>query len=173
MMNLPDVRTRQYEVELLSEHYVLSGELEPFGPLMLYLNNPERSALRLRNSRGRALDPGMTIDTFRSDDMMVRKDEVILIHPLDAVSQSTVPLLARRQLLQVFLSRFVLQAAFPCGQETQVSEIFDMSPGHWVACVEAQVYPLQRSEHPIFTEAKIILINKSYIRFYQAVKPKA
>jgi len=172
-MNLPGLQTRHYQVELLSEHYVLSGELEPFGPLMLYLNDPERSALRLRNLQARALDPGITLDTFHSEDMMVHKDEVILIRPIDAISQSTVPLKARRLLLQVFASRFVLQAAFPCGQEVQASEIFDLSPGHWVACVDAQVYPLQHSEQPIFHEAKIILLNKSHIRFYQAVKPKA
>ena len=173
MLNLPNIPSRQYEVEILTEDYMLSGELEPFGPLMLYLNNLERSSLRLKNSVGRALATGMQIETFRSEDMMVRKDEVILIRPVDAVSQSTVPLLARRQLLQVFISRFVLQAAFPCGQETQVGEIFDMSPGHWIPCVEAQVYPLQRAEQPLFTAAKIMLLNKTYIRFYQAVKPKS
>jgi hypothetical protein len=172
-MSLPGFQIRHYQVELLSEHYVLSGELEPFGPLMIYLNDPERSALRLKNLQGCALDPGLTIDNLRSEDMMVRKDEVILIRPLDAVSQSTVPLLARRQVLQVFINRFVLQAAFPCGQETQVSEIFDLSPGHWVACVDAQVYPLQRAQQSIFHEAKLVLLNKHHVRFYQAVKPKS
>ena len=172
-MTLPGLPTRHYQVELLTEHYVLSGELEPFGPLMIYLNDLERSALRLRNLQGRALDPGITLDTFHSEDMLVRKDEVILIRPIDAVSQSTVPLMARRLLLQVFVSRFILQAAFPCGQEVQASEIFDLSPSHWVACVDAQVHPLQHSEQPIFHEAKIILLNKNHIRFYQAVKPKA
>lgn len=172
-MSLPSIQARHYQVELLSEHYVLSGELEPFGPLMIYLNDPERSALRLRNLQGCALDPGMTIDNLRSEDMMVRKDEVILIRPLDAISQSTVPLLARRQVLQVFINRFVLQAAFPCGQETQVSEIFDLSPGHWVACVDAQVYPLQLAQQSIFHEAKLVLLNKHHVRFYQAVKPKS
>src|SRR5574337_2178014 len=102
-MSLPGFQIRHYQVELLSEHYVLSGELEPFGPLMIYLNDPERSALRLQNLQGCALEPGMTIDNLRAEDMMVRKDEVILIRPLDAVSQSTVPLLARRQVLQVFI----------------------------------------------------------------------
>jgi hypothetical protein len=172
-MSLPGIQTRHYQVELLTEHYLLSGELEPFGPLMLYLNDPGRSALRLRNAEARALDPEMALAVFHSDDMMVRKDEAILIRPLDAVSQSTVPLMARRLLLQVFASRFVLQAAFPCGQETQAADIFDVSPGQWAAGVDAQVYPVQHSEQPVFHEAKIILLNKSHIRFYQAVKPRA
>lgn len=172
-MSLPNIQAKHYQVELLSEHYLLSGELEPFGPMMIYLNDPGRSALRLKNTQARALDPGLAVPTFHSEDMMVRKDEAILIRPLDAVSQSTVPLMARRLLLQVFASRFVLQGAFPCGQETQVAEILDLSPGQWVACVDAQVYPVQHSEQPIFQQAKMILLNKNHIRFYQAVKPKA
>ncbi len=160
---------RHYNVEVLTEHYLLTGELEPFGPMMSYLNDVGRVALRLKNMEAKSLDPTLAIDTFHAESMMVRKGEVILIHPLDTITQNTLPLMARREPLRVFIGRFVLQANFPCGADTPISDIFDMSPAPWVVCVDAQAHVIQRSKQPLFSTAKFVLINKTHIRFYQAV----
>ncbi len=165
--NIPPVH--HYHVELLTEHYILTGELEPFGPLMTYLNDASRVALRLKSLEAKSLDPSLALDTFRADEVMVRKDEIVIIHPLDAMSRNTVPLMARREVLRVFIGRFVLQGAFSCGQDTPISDIFDISPAHWYACVDAHAHIVQRSRQPIFSTAKLLLINKAHIRFYQGV----
>jgi hypothetical protein len=168
--NLP---TRHYHVELLTEHYLLTGELEPFGPMMTYLNDAGRVALRLKNMEAKSLDASLALDMFRAEEMMVRKDEIDLIRPLDMVSQNTVPLMARREILRVFIGRFVVQASFPCGADTPISDIFDTSPAHWVPCLDAQAHIVQRSKQPVFSTAKLVLVNKAHIRFYQGVPAPA
>ena len=164
-----NIPLRHYHAELLTEHYLLTGEMEPFGPLMTYLNDASRAALRLKNMQAKSLDPSLALDTFHADEMMVRKDEIVIIRPLDPVSQSTVPLMVRRETLRVFIGRFVLQGEFSCGQDIPISDIFDVSPAHWVPCVDAHAHIVQRSKQPIFSTAKVVLINEAHIRFYQGV----
>ena len=74
--NIPPVH--HYRVELLTEHYILTGELEPFGPLMTYLNDASRVALRLKSMEAKSLDPSLALDNFHADEMMVRKDEIVI-----------------------------------------------------------------------------------------------
>ena len=166
-MSLPVIQLRHYRAELLTEWYLLTGEIEPFGPLGAYLNDANRVNVMLKNVLAAALDAGNVMDTFQAAELLVVRDEIVAIHLLDPVSGSTVQLLPRKEKLLVFAGRLVVQALFHCGPDTGPHDIFEATPGRWAACSEARVHPLLPFKRPIFGEAKLLLINKRHIQFYQ------
>ncbi|HEY4581008.1 MAG TPA: hypothetical protein VIG89_08230, partial [Candidatus Acidoferrales bacterium] len=105
-MSLPTLEVRHYRVELITDHYLLAGLLEPFGTLMTYLNNPERKTVHLKNVSISALDVTSTVNTFVLEELWMRREEIMMILLLDPVSPATVPLLPFREKLRVFTERF-------------------------------------------------------------------
>ena len=172
MNNLPPIQAKHYRVQVLTEHYEFAGALEPFGLLMIYLNDPEHSTIILKNAQAVTLDMETVsqLDTFQSEELLMHRDEIIAINLLDPVTPGTIKLMPRRERLRVFLPRFILQATFSCGAEARLGDFFDSTAGFWAAALDAAVRPILPTKHPTFTESKTILINKQHIRFYQLVK---
>jgi hypothetical protein len=115
-----------------------------------------------------ALDATNAVETFRADELIVAKDDIIAIRLLHPVTQTSVQLLPRRERLLVFTSRFVVQADFHCGPDTRVGDLFEATPGRWAPASDAQVYPLAHFRCPVFSEARLLLINKRHIRMYHS-----
>lgn len=169
-MTLPALQPRHYRADILTQHYVFAGVIEPFGPLMTYLNDASRGIVVVKNVEAVALDAGNVMDTFRAEELMVTKEEVIAIRLADPVSTGTVQLLARREKLLVFTPRFIIQAFFHCGPDSRLGDMFEAMSGRWAPASDANVHPLLPARKPVFHTASLLLVNKQHIRFYEAVK---
>lgn len=172
-MGLANIPRRQYAVEMLTPQFLITGTLEPFGPLMIFLKDPNRMAIPIKGAEISALDGEITVARLKAEEMHVRKEEIICIRPVNDLTPNTAQLLPRRETLRVFTDRFAVQATFACGTDTRVPELFDMYPGQWVIGVDTHVHPLTPIRVPVFHDSKFLLINKVHIRFYQHLPPPA
>jgi hypothetical protein len=167
-MKFPELKASQYHVEFFTERYIFGGTLEPFGLLMVFLNDPDRKTLRLKDVIATRLDANSTIGSFRTEEVFVRRDEIVAIRLFVRPSTHTVPLMPYSDKLRLFLPRFAVQAVFHRGPETRLNDIFDTS-GYWAPATEALIHPITPTKHPVAPEAPMLLINKKHIHFYQAV----
>jgi hypothetical protein len=116
-----------------------------------------------------ALDVGNAVETFRAEELMVAKDDIIAINLLNPVSQTTVQLLPRRERLLVFTSRLIVQADFHCGPDTRANDLFEATPGRWAPASDGHTYPIMPTRIPVFSALRLLLVNKRHIRMYHAV----
>src|SRR3989304_8238068 len=100
-MTVPTPQLRHYRSDLLTGHFVFTGGMGPFGPLMTYLNDTNRNTVHLKNVDAVALDAGNVMDTFHTEDLIVSRDEIMAIRLAEQVSGGTVQLLARREKLLI------------------------------------------------------------------------
>jgi hypothetical protein len=171
-MSGPTIQQREYTAEVLTNHYLLTGELAPLGPLLTFLNIADRGVVVVRDVKAAALDEGNAADSFHADELIVAKDEIIAIRLAHAVTQATVQLLPRRERLLVFTPRIVVQGYFHCGPDTRVGDLFEATPGRWAPATDALVHTLLPVRVPVFETAKMLLVNKRHVRMYQPLDPE-
>jgi hypothetical protein len=169
-MALPKLQSKHYKVEVFTPQFLLSGTLEPLGTLMPYLNNADRNTILLKQVSATPIDPSTSLPTFTADELWLPRKELIAVKFLDPISPDTMPLLANKEKLRVFLPHLVVQATFSRGADTKIHEIFDVISGDWVAASDAQIYPLHPTKCQFGRDAQRMLIIRRFIQFYQPVK---
>ena len=172
-MSLPPLQSHQYQVEFFTEHYAVSGILEPFGMLSTYLDLTDRSNLQVKQVTATALDNDSAVNAFQSSELWMRRDEILALRILGEDVPGLVQNLPVHEKLRIFIPRFVVQGVVLRGTDTKISDLFEAMKGAWASVAEARVYPLAALRTPVFREAALLLINKRHIRFYEAVKEPA
>jgi hypothetical protein len=170
-MSEAGIQPREYDAEVVTNQYLLTGYLSPLGPLLTYLNQADRGLITMRAVSATALEAASTVGAFQAGELIVVKDDIIAIRLVHPVTQTTVQLLPKRERLLVFTSRLVVQGDFHCGPDTRVHDLFESTPGRWAPASDAQIYPLLPFRATIFSEANLLLVNKRHIRMFHPVGP--
>mgnify|MGYP000309142873 CR=1 FL=1 len=116
-MALPQLKSKQYKVEVFTPQFLLSGTLEPVGSLMPYLNNADRNNLLLKQVSSTPIEPATSLPTFAAEELWLPRKELIAIKFLDAISSDTMPLLTNKEKVRVFLPHIVRIARAVFGAE--------------------------------------------------------
>ena len=165
----PDFASKQYSLEVLTEHYLMQCKVEPVGMLMTYLDSPDRSNLHFVDITMTGLGTDSTVDSIKIKELWVQRSEIIAICLDEAELQGAVQKLPAREKLRVYLPRFMIQGTLTHGQDTRLGDMFEVMKGTWAAVNNAQVFPLTAMRTPPLREAPFLLLNKDRIRFYEAV----
>ncbi len=169
-MALPQLKSKQYKVEVFTPQFLLSATLEPVGALMPYLENVDRNTYLFKQVSATPIEPTLSLPTFTAEEIWVPRREIIALRFLEPSASETMRLMPNRQKLRLFLLHFVVQAIFSHGPDTKVHEIFDAISGEWITASEAHIYPLHPIRCQIAHDAPLMLITKHHIQFYQPVK---
>jgi hypothetical protein len=168
-VSLSDVETRQYRLEVLTEHYLIQCAAEPVGMLMTYLDSPERSNFQFKNVVLTGLAVDSTVNSIKMKELWVQRSEVIMICLDESDLQGNVQKLPAKESLRIFLPRFVVQGTFTRGEDTRQGDMFEVIKGSWAAIYDAQVFPLTTLKAHPFREAPFLLVNKDRISFYEVM----
>lgn len=169
-MAIPQLKSKQYKVEMFTPQFFLSGILEPVGSLMPYLNNADRNNILMKQVSATPIDPAYSLPTFNAEEIWVPRKELLAIKFLDAISSDTMPLMTNKEKVRVFLPHIVIQATFSRGADTKIHEIFEVLSGDWVVASDAQIFPLHPMKCQFGRDAQRVLIIKRHIQFYQHIK---
>jgi hypothetical protein len=188
----------RYKCDLVTDRYVFSGEMETGGPLLRYLNDNDRAAIRLVNVTATLLDPAVSsMSSFSQDEMMVLKDYTAFIRFIDpnvlggdrqlgserekllvyterahigSIQQGLG--LSEREKLLVYTERFVIQGLFHTSPErNRLLDIFEGPTGRWAAISDAVLHPLIPTTKAAPVTARLMLLNKTAIQFFHTAKP--
>jgi hypothetical protein len=169
-MTMPQLKSKQYKVEVFTPQFLLSATLEPVGTLMPYLNNADRNNILFKQVTATPIDVTTSLPTFTADELWIPRKEIIAVRFLDPISSETMPLPPNKEKLRVFLPHIIVQATFSLGQDTRLYEIFDAVSGEWMAAKDAHIFPLHPTRCQIARDAPMMFIVKRHIQFYQPVK---
>lgn len=166
-MSLPNIESKQYPAEILTEHYHLKCVIEPLGMLMTYLDTPERNNIIIKNITMTGLANDSVIGTINIKELWVTREEIILIRVNEDDVKESLQHLPVRETLRIFVPNFVVQGAISRGEDTRVGDMFDVLKGDWAAIHDAQIFPLSSIKAQVFKQASMVLINKNRIEFYE------
>jgi hypothetical protein len=162
----------RFRCDLITNRYLFSGEIDAGGSLLRYLDDDDRTAIRLVNVTANLLDPSLSsMSNFSHDEMMVLKDYTILIRLTDAAALGTRQLGTEREKLLVYTERFVIQGLFHTSPDrNRLLDIFEGPTGRWAAVSEAVLVPLIPTTKSAPVTAKLMLLNKTAIQFFHTAQ---
>ncbi len=166
-MSLPNIESKPYSAEILTENYHINCVIEPIGNLMTYLDSPERKNILIKNITMSGLANDSAIASVNIKELWVTRNEIILIRVNEDDVKDSLQNLPAKETLRIFMPRFVLQGTISRGEDTRVGDMFDVLKGNWAAAHNAQVFPLTNVKRQIFRQASLVLINKNRIQFYE------
>jgi hypothetical protein len=168
-MSLPEIKSKQYPLEILTEYYLMQCVVEPVGMLMTYLDAPERVNILLKNVTITSLGVDSKVDLIATKELWVKRSEIIAIRVNEADLEGAVQKLPALEKLRVFMPRFVVQGTFTRGEDTRLGDMFEVMKGTWAAMSDAQIFPHTTMKAQVFRNAPFLLLNKNRIRFYESV----
>ena len=168
-MSLPEMESKQYQLEILTEHYLMQCVAEPVGLLMVYLDAPDRFNILLNNVTITGLSTDSKIGTVKMKELWVQRSEMIAIRVEESDLEGSIQKLPAQEKLRIFLPRFVVQGILTRGEDTRLGDMFEVIKGTWAAMFNAQIYPHTEMKSQVFHEAPLLLLNKNRIRFYESI----
>lgn len=166
-MSLPNIESKQYPAEILTEHYHLKCVIEPLGKLMTYLDTPERNNILIKNITLTGLANDSVIGTINIKELWLTREEIIFIRVNENDVKESLKHLPAKETLRIFVPNFVVQGTISRGEDTREGDIFDALIGDWAAIHDAQVFPLSNIKAQVFKQASMVLVNKKRIEFYE------
>ena len=169
-MSMPDLQSKQYPLEVLTENYVMKCIAEPMGMLMTYLDSPDRTNMLFKNITMTGVAPDSTLGSINIKELWVQRREIIAINLDEENLAGAVQKLPAKETLRIFVPRFVIQGTLTHGEDTRLGDMFEVMKGTWAAMTDVKVFPLTAVKHPVFRSTPFLLLNKEAVRFYEAVE---
>jgi hypothetical protein len=169
-MSLPEMQTKQYPMEILTEYYLMQCVVEPVGMLMTFLDAPDHTNILVKNLTMTSLGTDSRVDAIKTKELWVKRNEIVMIRLDEAHLQGAVQKLPALEKLRLFMPRFVVQGTVTHGEDTRVGDMFDVMKGFWVAMMDAQVFPHTAMKSEVFRATPFLLLNKNRIRFYEVLE---
>lgn len=168
-MSLPEIESKQYPLEILTEYYLMQCVVEPVGMLMTYLDAPDRENILVKNVTMTGLGTDSKVGTVKMKELWVQRSEMIAIRVEEANLEGAVQKLPAQEKLRMFMPRFVVQGILTRGEDTRLGDMFEVMKGTWAALTDAQIIPHTQMKTEVFRSAPFLMVNKNRIRFYEAV----
>lgn len=168
-MSLPEIESKQYPLDILTENYLIQCVAEPVGQLMVYLDAPDRFNILLKNVTMTALSTDSKVGTVKMKELWVQRSEIIAIRVEEAELEGSIQKLPAQEKLRIFMPRFVVQGTLTRGEDTRIGDMFEVMKGTWAAILNTQVFPHTEMKAQVFRDAPLLLLNKNRIRFYEAI----
>jgi hypothetical protein len=168
-MSLPEMESKQYQLEILTEYYLMQCVAEPVGLLMVYLDAPDRFNILLKDVTLTGLGTDSKVGTVKMKELWVQRSEMIAIRVEESDLEGAIQKLPAQEKLRIFLPRFVVQGTLTRGEDTRLGDMFEVMKGTWAAMFNAQIYPHTEMKSQVFREAPLLLLNKDRIHFYESI----
>ena len=158
---------QEYTVELLTSTVHVSGKVSLLGDFILYLNDTQRLTIVVKDAQVTPLQTDWRVGGVSRPQAVVPKSKVHILMVAD-LNPDALQLMPHPQQLIVYTDTFVVNATLYIGADTNVPDIFYVSPGPFFPATQAQVYSVKPLNVEIKRAAPVIFIHREHIGvFYQ------
>jgi hypothetical protein len=158
----------RYKCDLVTYRYSFAGEMDVEGPVVRYLNDPNRAGIRLINVNATLLEGAVSsMSSFAQREVIILKDYTVFIRFNEAFPLGTRDLGPQEKLL-VFTERFVMQGQFYTSADHNRLLDYDGPTGRWAVASDVFLYPIVPTGKSAPASARLMLLNKTAIQFFHA-----
>lgn len=164
---MPDVTRPRFNVAIITTAFQVTGQVEPIGPWVVYLNNIDRHTVPVLNAR--ALPIGAVHGSaLERPQLYLNRADICLIALLDASAREAVTVMKTSRVAICHLGPLICRSEFHMGAEAQLITFFDDLNGHFFPVTNADVYPLVPLPAPLPHKIDLALLNRQQVKMTYA-----
>ena len=162
---MSEMKRPRYKVEIVTTAFQITGEVEPVGPWIVYLNNPDRHVVPVHNARAVPIGVANTAAIDRSL-LLVNRADICLIVLLEAAARESVSMMRHVEVTISHVGPLICRSEFHMGAEVSLLTFFDDLSGHFFPATNAEVYPLVTWPRPLPRKIDMVMLNRQQVKLF-------
>jgi hypothetical protein len=154
-----------FQVEAVLPDYLLRGGIKPLGPLLTYVNDRSRGAVRFEDLELLPLPIDRQVGCIKQPKVTVDKANLVLLSVVKAEDAATVQLLQSKRPVVFYTSHFAIQGDLHVNQDSRDDDLLDDSRD-FSALSDALIFPLRQLGVTPTRKTPLLLVNHHHIQTY-------
>lgn len=155
----------RFAATVLLPGYQITGQIEPIGPWLDWLNARDKYTLPVQAARVYPLD-GAPVATTERAVVHLNRADVRLIHLPERAAGDSVHMLRNAQAAILHLGPVICRGDLHMGADATLATFMDDLPGAFFPVTNAQLFTTTTLPVPLPRQADLILVNRAQVQVY-------
>ncbi len=160
------IPTQRHPVQILTQTFQFSGDLETVGPAGNFINDPSRKSLTLLDAKMAPLTPGSPLRGLTRSQVIIQRETIVLLYLSSEESRSSISRYPRRESLMIYTPIAVCRGDFYVPAEANFRDFLSVMTTPLLPLFEARIFPFVDLPAPFALEAELLLLGHKHILFY-------
>ena len=162
---MADFSRPRYEAIVITTTFQITGQIEPIGPWLDFLNAKGKFTLPVYNAHSLAI--GTSVGPApEKPQVYVNRNDVCFIYLPDRNAHQTVHMLKNVQPAIAHIGPVICRGEWHMGMDATLSTFVDDLPGHFFPITNADLHAKIALPAPLPHKAELILVNRLHVPVY-------
>ena len=162
---MPEFIRPRYEATVMTTEFQITGQIEPIGPWLDYMNAKDKYTLPIHNARILAL--GTSVGPAPEKPLiMVNRADVCFIYLPDRTAHQAVHMLRNVQAAIAHIGPVICRAEFHMGMDANLLTFMDDLPGNFFPVTNADLHAKIALPAPLPHKADLLLVSRMHVNIY-------
>lgn len=160
-----DLKLKQYPVQILTSHFMVTGTFTPRGDPFIFLNDDGVTTFAITEATITPLTPGAGVGDVSIPELRVPKREAQIFIIGDYTAQEARPL-PKTGVMSCFTNAYVVHGEFHMSPEVTPQDLFFVQKGPFYVATTAEVYSLIQLTTEVSGEADMLFVNGQSVEVF-------
>jgi hypothetical protein len=162
---MADLSRPRYGATVVTTAFQITGQIEPIGPWLDFLNAKDKFTLPVHNAHVLAIGASAG-PAPEKPQIFVNRHEVCFIYLPDPNSHQTVHMLRNIQTAIAHIGPVICRGEWHMGMDATLATVIDDLPGNFFPVTNADLHAKVTLPTPLPHKAELILVNRSHVSVY-------
>jgi hypothetical protein len=164
---MPDFTRPRYEAMVITTAFQITGQIEPIGPWLDFLNAKDKLTLPVYNAHILAI--GTSVGPApEKPQVMVNRHDICFIDLPDRNSHQTVHMLKNVQTAIAHIGPVICRGEWHMGMDATLATFVDDLPGNFFPVTNADLHAKVAMPASLPHKAELILVNRLHVPVYHS-----
>jgi len=151
-------------LQIYTPNFLITGRVVPEGPLVGWLNIPNKRVLVIQTAQVSSLSPNSPLNPAALPQITVPKEQIIALEVLDGMGTMRVE--PRQVPAAFYTERFVIKAELRLPAQAPPERYFNLLVGNFFTVTNPQLHPILATRPSQDSPGKMLVLNRAKIDFY-------
>ncbi len=164
---MADFSRPRYDAVVITTAFQITGQLEPIGPWLDFLNAKDKLTLPVYNAHILAI--GTSVGPApEKPQVFVNRSEVCFIYLPDRAAHQSVNMLKNVQIAIAHIGPVICRGEWHMGMDATLATFIDDLPGNFFPITNADVHAKVTLPEPLPHKFEMLLVNRLHVPVYHA-----
>src|SRR5512136_53542 len=164
---MADFSRPRYEATVITTAFQITGQIEPIGPWLDFLNARDKIAVPIHNAH--MLPIGASVGAApEKPQVYANRRDVCFIYLPDRNSHQTVHMLRTAQIVIAHVGPVICRGEWHMGRDATLATFIDDLPGDFFAVTNADLHAKVTLPAPLPQKAEVLIVNRLHVPVYHA-----
>lgn len=165
---MADIARARYEAVIITSGFEVTGQIEPIGPWLDFLNSKDKYTLPVYNAHIMAIGTSVG-PTPEKPTVLLHRNDVALIYLPDKAAHQTVHMLRNVQPAIAHIGPVICRGEWHMGMDASLITFIDDLTGHFFPITNADLHAKIVLPAPLPHKVDLILASRLHVPVYHAV----